>query len=161
MTITLDISLTSNFSSLRLIYYIRELVGIIDEGSPTDRTNFLRQVASDLESFENNVQVIVIVKCFLATILALDCKARTPFVQEKKELCLLKLKSRAENWMDLLSIHQPPQLFEVLANMKDEIEDIKLESVTAPPYEKSLFQALTVLANRVNNFLLSRLERED
>ena len=161
MTTAPDISLTSNYSSFRLVYYIRELIDVIDEAEPTQRTDLLTQIGSDLQSFESDLKVIVIVKLLLATLLALDCKARTYLVQQKKEVCLAKLKSRAENWMDLLSVYQPPQLYDVLANMSDEIEDIKSEAASAPPHEKSLFQTLNVLANRVNVFLLSRLQRED
>ena len=158
----LEVSVTSRFPTYRLMYYIRELLEIIQDCEPSRRKAECKVLTDELNSFETKPCVLQIVSSFVSTILAFDKKSKCPRQTSRNEACLHELSEHAEFWFDCLGINSPPQLYYVLDNLQDDVEDIenKLKRAVLKDY-KNLYQAALNLAKKVFDILSILLASEE
>ena len=158
----LEVSVTSRFPTYRLMYYIRELLEIITDCEPSRRKADCKVLTDELHSFETKPCVLQIVSSFVSTILAFDKKSKCPRQTSQNEACLHELSEHAEFWFDCLGINSPPQLYYVLDNLQDDVEDIedKLKRAVSKDY-KNIYQAVLNLAKKVFDILSILLASEE
>ena len=158
----LEVSVTSRFPTYRLMYYIRELLEIIQDCEPSRRKAECKVLTDELNSFETKPCVLQIVSSFVSTILAFDKKSKCPRQTSRNEACLHELSEHAEFWFDCLGINKPPQLYYVLDNLQDDVEDIenKLKSAVLEDY-KNVYQAALNLAKKIYDILSLLLASEE
>ena len=158
----LEVSVTSRFPTYRLMYYIRELLEIITDCEPSRRKADCKVLTDELHSFETKPCVLQIVSSFVSTILAFDKKSKCPRQTSQNEACLHELSEHAEFWFDCLGINSPPQLYYVLDNLQDDVEDIenKLKRAVLKDY-KDVYQAALNLAKKVYAILSILLASEE
>ena len=158
----LEVSVTSRFPTYRLMYYIRELLEIIQDCEPSRRKAECKVLTDELNSFETKPCVLQIVSSFVSTILAFDKKSKCPRQTSRNEACLHELSEHAEFWFDCLGINSPPQLYYVLDNLQDDVEDIenKLKRAVLEDY-KNVYQAALNLAKKVYDILSILLASEE
>jgi hypothetical protein len=158
----LEVSVTSRFPTYRLMYYIRELLEIIQDCEPSRRKAECKVLTDELNSFETKPCVLQIVSSFVSTILAFDKKSKCPRQTSRNEACLHELSEHAEFWFDCLGINSPPQLYYVLDNLQDDVEDIenKLKRAVLEDY-KNVYQAALNLAKKVYDILSLLLASEE
>ena len=158
----LEVSVTSRFPTYRLMYYIRELLEIIQDCEPSRRKAECKVLTDELNSFETKPCVLQIVSSFVSTILAFDKKSKCPRQTSRNEACLHELSEHAEFWFDCLGINRPPQLHYVLDNLQDDVEDIenKLKRAVLEDY-KNVYQAALNLAKKIYDILSLLLASEE
>jgi len=158
----LEVSVTSRFPTYRLMYYIRELLEIIQDCEPSRRKAECKVLTDELNSFETKPCVLQIVSSFVSTILAFDKKSKCPRQTSRNEACLHDLSEHAEFWFDCLGINSPPQLYYVLDNLQDDVDDIesKLKSAVLEDY-KNLYQAALNLSKKIYDILSLLLASEE
>ena len=158
----LEVSVTSRFPTYRLMYYIRELLEIIQDCEPSRRKAECKVLTDELNSFETKPCVLQIVSSFVSTILTFDKKSKCPRQTSRNEACLHDLSEHAEFWFDCLGINKPPQLYYVLDNLQDDVEDIenKLKRAVLKDY-KNVYQAALNLAKKVYAILSILLASEE
>ena len=158
----LEVSVTSRFPTYRLMYYIRELLEIIQDCEPSRRKAECKVLTDELNSFETKPCVLQIVSSFVSTILAFDKKSKCPRQTSRNEACLHDLSEHAEFWFDCLGINKPPQLYYVLDNLQDDVDDIesKLKSAVLEDY-KNLYQAALNLSKKIYDILSLLLASEE
>ena len=158
----LEVSVTSRFPTYRLMYYIRELLEIIQDCEPSRRKAECKVLTDELNSFETKPCVLQIVSNFVSTILAYDKKSKCPRQTSQNEACLHELSEHAEFWFDCLGINSPPQLYYVLDNVQDDVDDIesKLKRAVLKDY-KDLYQSILNLAKKVYDILSILLASEE
>jgi hypothetical protein len=158
----LEVSVTSRFPTYRLMYYIRELLEIIQDCEPSRRKAECKVLTDELNSFETKPCVLQIVSSFVSTILAFDKKSKCPRQTSRNEACLHDLSEHAEFWFDCLGINSPPQLYYVLDNLQDDLDDIesKLKSAVLEDY-KNLYQAALNLSKKIYDILSLLLASEE
>ena len=144
------------------MYYIRELLEIITDCEPSRRKADCKVLTDELHSFETKPCVLQIVSSFVSTILAFDKKSKCPRQTSQNEACLHELSEHAEFWFDCLGINSPPQLYYVLDNLQDDVEDIedKLKRAVSKHY-KDVYQAALNLAKKVYAILSILLASEE
>ena len=144
------------------MYYIRELLEIIQDCEPSRRKAECKVLTDELNSFETKPCVLQIVSSFVSTILAFDKKSKCPRQTSRNEACLHDLSEHAEFWFDCLGINKPPQLYYVLDNLQDDVDDIesKLKSAVLEDY-KNLYQAALNLAKKIYDILSLLLASEE
>ena len=158
----LEVSVTSRFPTYRLMYYIRELLEIIQDCEPSRRKAECKVLTDELNSFETKPCVLQIVSSFVSTILAFDKKSKCPRQTSRNEACLHELSEHAEFWFDCLGINRPPQLYYVLDNLQDDINEIEKEIKTAKIKDyKIVYQAAHNLAKKVFDILSFLLASEE
>ena len=158
----LEVSVTSRFPTYRLMYYIKELLEIIQDCEPSRRKAECKVLTDELNSFETKPCVLQIVSSFVSTILAFDKKSKCPRQTSRNEACLHDLSEHAEFWFDCLGINKPPQLYYVLDNLQDDVDDIesKLKSAVLEDY-KNLYQAALNLSKKIYDILSLLLASEE
>ena len=158
----LEVSVTSRFPTYRLMYYIRELLEIIQDCEPSRRKAECKVLTDELNSFETKPCVLQIVSSFVSTILTFDKKSKCPRQTSRNEACLHELSEHAEFWFDCLGINSPPQLYYVLDNLQDDVDDIesKLKSAVLEDY-KNLYQTALNLAKKIYDILSLLLASEE
>ena len=158
----LEVSVTSRFPTYRLMYYIKELLEIIQDCEPSRRKAECKVLTDELNSFETKPCVLQIVSSFVSTILAFDKKSKCPRQTSRNEACLHDLSEHAEFWFDCLGINSPPQLYYVLDNLQDDVDDIesKLKSAVLEDY-KNLYQAALNLSKKIYDILSLLLASEE
>ena len=158
----LEVSVTSRFPTYRLMYYIRELLEIIQDCEPSRRKAECKVLTDELNSFETKPCVLQIVSSFVSTILAFDKKSKCSRQTSRNEACLHDLSEHAEFWFDCLGINSPPQLYYVLDNLQDDVDDIesKLKSAVLEDY-KNLYQAALYLSKKIYDILSLLLASEE
>jgi hypothetical protein len=94
--------------------------------------------------------------------LAFDKKSKCPRQTSRNEACLHELSEHAEFWFDCLGINSPPQLYYVLDNLQDDVDDIesKLKSAVLEDY-KNLYQAALNLSKKIYDILSLLLASEE
>ena len=144
------------------MYYIRELLEIIQDCEPSRRKAECKVLTDELNSFETKPCVLQIVSSFVSTILTFDKKSKCPRQTSRNEACLHDLSEHAEFWFDCLGINKPPQLYYVLDNLQDDLDDIesKLKSAVLEDY-KNLYQAALNLSKKIYDILSLLLASEE
>ena len=158
----LEVSVTSRFPTYRLMYYIRELLEIIQDCEPSRRKAECKVLTDELNSFETKPCVLQIVSSFVSTILTFDKKSKCPRQTSRNEACLHDLSEHAEFWFDCLGINRPPQLYYVLDNLQDDLDDIesKLKRAVLEDY-KNVYQAALNLSKKIYDILSLLLASEE
>ena len=158
----IDVSLHSRFPSYRLTYFFQNFIEIIEDVEPGERAQHLEVLSTELNSFEHNDKVINIVKILVAAILVFDQESVPQSTKRiQQEDCLDDLRCRLENWIDILCINSPPQMWYVLENMQDELDEIAVNSGNVPEWKKPMYTTMSIAGKKVYQHVSYLLSSEE
>ena len=158
----IDVSLHSRFPSYRLTYFFQNLIEIIEDTEPGERAQYLDTVSEELNSFEQNDNVINIVTILVAAILVFDQESVANSTKRiQQEDCLDDLRCRLENWIDILCINSPPQLWYVLDNMQGELNEIAVNSLRVPEWKKPIYTTMSIAGKKLYQHVSYLLSSEE
>ena len=149
----LEVCLHSRFPPYRMAYYLDEISSSISSDTRAELLEQINQTLSDLDSFEQDPQIISTVK--------LLCSSVGVFAQQdsaSRASVLRALSNRIENWSDFCTVNTPPGMYTILEEMKEEVDDIETLSLR---HKNSLYSILSLTSKMVFEFLSKLLSVED